>query len=399
MSYDKTGEDSVAQPEAVLPRKTLHPMRTSCFLPESDRISWDKIKKPVLFKRIKLLPAVVIICLCAFTKGFSQNEGNKGIWISNQEISSLPMSGSAWQNLLSWASQSTRNPNISDQNDPTNVRVLAKALVYARTGRERFREDVINACASCMGTERGARTLAVARELGAYVIAADLVGLPPDIDKKFQHWLRSLLTMTLKGRTLQSTQEDRPNNWGTHAGATRAAIARYLGDAVELEKTALIFKGYLGDRETYAGFSYGDLSWQADPARPVGINPKGSSRAGESIDGVMPDDMRRGGQFRFPPNKTGYPWEGLQGAVVLSEILYRAGYDVWEWEDRALLRAVVFLYSIGWSAEGDDTWTPWLINCRYGTDFPTFTPTRPGKNVGFTDWTHGPRTNSQNTVN
>ena len=31
--------------------------------------------------------------------------------------------------------------------------------------------------------------------------------------------------------TLVSTHENRPNNWGTHAGAARAAVARYLGDS------------------------------------------------------------------------------------------------------------------------------------------------------------------------
>ena len=75
-------------------------------------------------------------------------------------------------------------------------------------------------------------------------------------------------------RTLVSTHEDRPNNWGTHAGAARAAIAAYLGDSAQLARTALVFRGYLGDRAAYAGFEFGDLSWQCDPAAgPSGINP------------------------------------------------------------------------------------------------------------------------------
>jgi hypothetical protein len=38
---------------------------------------------------------------------------------------------------------------------------------------------------------------------------------------------------------------------------------------------------------------------------------------------------------------------------------------------------------------GDDTWQPHLINKVYGSTFPAPTPSRPGKNVGWADWTHG----------
>jgi hypothetical protein len=165
-------------------------------------------------------------------------------------------------------------------------------------------------------------------------------------------------------------------------------VAVYLGDAAELERTAQVFKGWLGDREAYAGFTYRELWWQCDPAQPVGINPKGCTRAGHSIDGAQPEEMRRGGPFQWPPVETGYAWEGLQGALVQAEILQRAGYPAWEWEDQALLRAVQFLYNIGWEAEGDDRWQMWLINYVYGTAFPTVTPVSAGKNMGWTDWTH-----------
>jgi hypothetical protein len=101
--------------------------------------------------------------------------------------------------------------------------------------------------------------------------------------------------------------------------------------------------------------------------------------------------MRRAGRFRWPPRDTGYPWEGLQGAIVLAELLSRAGYPAWDWEEQALLRAVEFLYEIGWPAEGDDEWQIWLINHAYGTNFPAETATNPGKNMGWTDWTFGSR--------
>jgi len=311
-----------------------------------------------------------------------------GVWITAAELSSLPMSGPAWDRLKAEADTPTGVPNLSDQDDPTNVRILAKALVYARTTAENYRTQVIDAVMAAMGTETGGETLALGRELAAYVIAADLVGLPYEADQQFRAWLRNVLSDTLEGTTLQLTHEVRPNNWGTHAGASRAAIAVYLGDEVELDRTAHVFKGYLGDRSEYAGFEYGDLAWQADPINPVGINPLGAMKNGYSIDGAIPDDMRRGGNFLWPPGRTNYPWGAMQGACVQAEILHRAGYDTWNWQDRALLRAAKFLFDIGWQAEGDETWVPWLIDKVYGTSFHGGAPSNSGKNMAWTDWTH-----------
>jgi hypothetical protein len=163
----------------------------------------------------------------------------------------------------------------------------------------------------------------------------------------------------------------------------------------QLERTAQVFRGWLGDRAAYAGFDYGDLSWQADPSEPVGVNPKGSTKNGHSIDGAFPDDMRRGCAFTWPPCFTGYAWGAFEGVTVQAEILHRRGYDVWNWSDKAILRAAQYLHYLdqefgGWWAEGDDEWNPWVINRAYGTSFPAALPARAGKNMGWTDWTHAP---------
>lgn len=317
-----------------------------------------------------------------------------GIWLSTEEIAALPTSGSAWEALLDEANQSAGTPDLSDQDDDTNVIILAKALAYARIGDANYLNDVLSALQVITfdDTEDGGRTLALGRELAAYIIAADLINLAmvdPQLDGQFRDKLQELLTKELDGRTLQNTHEDRANNWGTHAGASRAAIAVYLDDTVELERTAEVFKGWLGDRDSYADFGYSsDDSWQCDPEQPVGINPVGCSKEGHSIDGALPEEMRRGGSFTWPPDPTGYAWEGLQGAIVQAHILYRAGYPTWDWEDQALLRAVQFLYDVNWPADGDDEWQLWLINYVYGTSYPTTTPAGVGKNMGWTDWTH-----------
>jgi hypothetical protein len=108
------------------------------------------------------------------------------------------------------------------------------------------------------------------------------------------------------------------------------------------------------------------------------------------LDGALADDQRRAGSYSWPPPKENYVWEALQGDLVQAVILERAGYPAFEWEERALLRAARWLHDQAqFPAEGDDTWQPHVLNHYYGTYFPAPTPARMGKNVGWTDWTHG----------
>jgi hypothetical protein len=331
------------------------------------------------------------------TNASASKETRSGIWVSPAELAKLPTSGPAWINLKVEADKPTGMPNLSNQDDPVNVRVMAKALVFARTKEKRYRDEVIAALkiVTLNNTESASRnTLALARELIAYVIAADLIDLAHSdstLDAQFRRKLRQLLHENLGGNTLVETHEKRPNNFGTHAGASRAAVAAYLGDKAELARVAQVFKGWLGDRSSYAGFKFGDLSWQADPTKPVGINPKGCTRMGKSVDGVLPDDQRREGGFWWPPPKENYVYGALAGAIAQAVILYRAGYaEVWNWQDKALLRAFEWLHQqADFPAVGDDTWQPHVINYYYGTNFPAPIPAQPGKNVGWTDWTHG----------
>ena len=313
-----------------------------------------------------------------------------GIWIGREEIALLPMSGACWERLVQEAQAPAGRPDLSDQEERVHQRVLAKALVYARTGDERLRYDVVDAVMGAMGTERGARALAVGRNVIGYVVAADLVRLPPDEDQRFRDWLRDLLDEKLHGRSLRSTHEERPNNWGTHAGASRAAIAAYLRDAGELERTARVFRGWLGDTSAWSDFEFGDYSWQADRSRPAGINPAGATRDGHSIDGVLPDDQRRAGGFTWPPPRENYVYGALQGAMAQAVILNRCGYDVWAWQDKALLRAFTWLQrEAQYPPDGDDVWLLPLVDHYYGTRFWDGSSTLPGKNLGWTDWTHG----------
>lgn len=316
----------------------------------------------------------------------------QGIWMSQAEIMQLPMSGTAWDNLKSKANGSWGTANLKDLNSTHDVYTLAGALYYARTNDNNMRTKVATAIMSAINTENGGRTLEPSRNIVSYVISADLINLATynsANNNTFKAWLTSVRNKTLDGKTIISTHNIRPNNWGTHAGATRVAIDRYIGDTADLALAANVFKGWLGDRTAYSGFDFGDLAWQSDPSHPVAINPVNATIQGKNVDGVLPDDQRRGCGFTWPPCKENYTWEALQGASVQAQLLSRAGYDVWNWSDKAMLRAVTWLYNInGYRPTGDDVFIPWIINKNYGTSFATSSPVAIGKNMSYTDWTH-----------
>jgi hypothetical protein len=313
----------------------------------------------------------------------------EGIFISASEIARLPTSGAAWEDLLSRAQESAQSPDLSDSKDQTDAVVMAKALVYVRTGDPRYRQEVIQGILRAMGTEHGGDVLALGRNLAAYVVAADLVRLDGDDDRQFRTWLDAVRYERLDDRTLVGTHEERPNNWGTHAGAARIAADVYLGDVRDLERAASVFRGWLGDRSAYAGFNFNsDLSWQCNPLQPVPVNPSGCVLSGYVVDGVLPEDQRRSGSFQWPPPRENYVWEALQGVVAQARMLERLGYPAFSWQDRAILRAATWLNE--WAlfpASGDDSGTPWLINSVYGTNFAVESPGRPGKNgLGYYEW-------------
>lgn len=317
----------------------------------------------------------------------------RGLWLSQAELEALPTSGPAWDGLVDVARGRFESADIADNKSDHDTQTFAAALVAARTGDGELERKVVNALDAAIGTEEGDNALSLSRNLVAYVLAADLINLPsasPSVDSRFRSWLDSVRYKDLDGRTLINTHEDRPNNWGTHAGASRMAAALYLGDTNDFNKAATTFKGLLGDRSAYSGFRYGDLDWQADPSRPVGINPPGATINGHNVDGVLPDDQRRGGDFKWPPPCENYVREAMQGMVVQAELLRRQGQDAFQWSDRALLRAANWLTdTANCEFEGDDEWMAPLLNAAYGTSFQVDVPARPGKHVGFTDWTHG----------
>ncbi|CAA9247654.1 MAG: hypothetical protein AVDCRST_MAG20-2182 [uncultured Acidimicrobiales bacterium] len=323
----------------------------------------------------------------------------EGIWISRAELAPLARSGAAWERVKAAADGDLGVATVADFNANHDVRTLAVALVYGATGDETYRSKAAEAIMAVIGTEAAGEAVMLGRNVVSYVIAADLIDLAsfdPAREAAFRAWIDQARTRPFPDRTMIENDELRTNNHGRVAGAARAAIAVYLDDQAELDRTARVFKGFLGDQQAHVGFEYKNgVTWQSDPDEPSGIVPVDGTKDGHLIDGALPEEMRRGCDFQWPPCPTGYPWEGLGGVVVEAEILSRAGYDAWEWEDRAILRSVTFLDRLErqhgqWWAAGDDTWQPWLLNEVYDTTFPTL-DANIGKNMGWTDWMYQQR--------
>jgi hypothetical protein len=149
--------------------------------------------------------------------------------------------------------------------------------------------------------------------------------------------------------TLTGTSENSPNNWGAWALATRIAIDAYLHDTADLARAATVFRGFLGDRTAYAGFRHTadyDPTWGCGETGWAPINP---TTCGPKSGAIVEDISRSAGHYP-KADDTGrtYSWEVLGGATLSARLLQQAGYrDVWQWSDRALLRAATFLHTVG----------------------------------------------------
>lgn len=310
------------------------------------------------------------------------------IWFSQEQVAQLPMSGASWEYVNKKAQQALPVPNLSNQDDQANVILLAKLLVYLRTNNQTYHSEIKQATLQAINTENGGTTLAFGRELTTYLIAAQFINYSADEKTQFDNWVKQALNKDLSGRTLRSTHLERPNNWGTHAGAARMAIAIYLQDEAEFNDAVRVFRAWLGARDLHTGFKFRKTEyWQANPKKPVGINPKGATKQGHSIDGVLPEEQRRAGNFSWPPPQENYVYEGLQGALLQAMIVHNAYPDVFQWQDNALLRAFTWLHEqANYPAEGDDSWQPFVINHFYNANFPTPENAKPGKTIGYTDW-------------
>lgn len=354
------------------------------------------------------LPILLLlpIVLLPFSQASAATGGS--LLLSPSELAARPTSGPAWDALVKVAQGSLGTADLTDQNNKHAVRTLGVALVADRTDSATYRSKARAAILAAIGTERvGANnsTLALGRQLGAYVMAADLIGLDGADDARFRSWLGPLRTEVLGGHSIWTsltiTHEKSGNNWGAFAGASRIAASLYLGDTADVARAAAVLRGFLGDRTAWVdprGLSAAEASWACSTVAFTPINPP-CQKNGIDLDGAIVRDVSRGGDLRWPPGSAGFSYEqeSLQGLIVQAELLSRAGYPAWSWSDRALRRAANFVTRYnGWNYSSANKHVPWLLNARYGLSLPTQAAGM-GRVFGFTDWLYGPVDAQQST--
>lgn len=313
----------------------------------------------------------------------------KNIFLSKAEIDSLPTTGGGWTAVKTAADQSPSTPDLSNQDEKENVRTMARAMVYVRTGATSYRDKVINTLRQVPGTESGGRTLALGRKLGAYVIAADLIAYR---DSAFVNFVSSVRTKTLDGSTLIEKSQTKPNNWSSSCIWSRVIADLYVDDQTDLAKAIKVFKGMCGDRAVFAfpSSEFGELTWQSDPSKPVPILPSSATIQGHIMSGGLPEELRRATTtFTWPPPKENYCFSANEGYLGTAWILWhsKAMPDAFTYMDKAILRVTQWLYQqANFPATGDDTHQPHIVNAVYGTTFSAPSPSTHGKLYGFGDY-------------
>ena len=307
------------------------------------------------------------------------------------------MKGVAWDELREAARGYLGRPDLSGLNSNHDVRTLAAALMFARTGQETYRsKDSWRDSCCVMESEIGASTLALARNLVSYVIAADLVNLPAydasiDGDPSEPGSAACAPSASATARSCPRRTSDPTTGARTppRAGSPSISISAIRED---LTRAAAVFRSYLGEtsrrrRSVSAAISRG----RRIRTIPAASTPSGRSRHGNLARRRPARGDAPRGEPGSPPSRTGYPWEALQGSLVAATLLGRAGFDAWNWGDQAIRRAVGFLERLdshwgGWWATGDDSWQLFLVNRAYGTRFATDPYATLGKNMGWTAW-------------
>jgi len=322
--------------------------------------------------------------------------GSKGILLSPAELMALPTSGPGWDAIMARIKSPYGGSYTLGTRDESNKDVLANALAGARLNNAAYKAFARDKIAHMMAAPRNTGdVLGTLRHLQTYIISADIIDLAsfdPALNGKFRTWLANEIRANYSGGggggSVISIHNKKPNNFGTHAGATRIAAALYLGDAAELKAARDVWYGWATGDPAYTPQTrtWTGTSWQCDSSHPRGINATGCSRSGVSLDGVIPEDQERCGEFSQTPCATNYIQGATDGMTLSFWMLARQGENPWAWGDRAALRQMKWKYASGQAPYSGFRWQIPVIEKAYGIDLAGNAPTATSTNFGFADW-------------
>ena len=148
------------------------------------------------------------------------------ILMSRAALMARPVTGTPWRNLKAVADGSLGTPNLCDQNSRHHLRTLAAALVYARTGVASYGAKARGGVIAAIKTLRVGcdnATLALGRQLTAYVLAANFADMTGSSDVTFRAFLSTIVRRIIGGHgvwdSLYHTHIRSATNWGAYAGA------------------------------------------------------------------------------------------------------------------------------------------------------------------------------------
>ena len=293
---------------------------------------------------------------------------------------------------------------------------------YARTGDAADRAFVEKCLRYVIGTETrnstdgtstGDGLLSTMRNLPAFILSADFIGLDKSLtgsrsgwtSTSWGTWIGSLRTKTIgsHGRWNQivATSIDSASNWGAAAMASRTMIALYLDDV----DTALVnhWRRWMGDASYGVDFkstSSFDSSWACTAGetwpsgsvrRPINTNACGPDKAGI----VVEDLSRSSGSYpNYDETGRSYANEHLGFILTAAIAMKRAGYPVETWgaspsAPSTLRLAGDWVQRKGfWPQLGPSaihSGLPWTFNHLLGTSYATNAPVM-GRMVSYADW-------------
>jgi hypothetical protein len=139
--------------------------------------------------------ACALVAIVAVDSLYAQS---RGIWVDRSLIASLPTQGPAWNDLIQAARGGCGTPALDNQDDGANVCIMAKALALRSHRGHASRERRAGRVAEHRAGSSVSWSRAITgRELAAYVIAADVIGLQaldPNLDSRFRVKIKQLLT-------------------------------------------------------------------------------------------------------------------------------------------------------------------------------------------------------------
>lgn len=311
--------------------------------------------------------------------------------ISRDSLMALPTSGAAWTTIKSSA-DAAATPDLCNQDNKADVNALAAGIVYARTGNAAYRAKVINLISSAMASQRDGcnnAVLAMGRQLGGYVLAADFAGYR---DPAFTNWLTGILDRKVGGHSrwfvLRFTAYDSASNWGVHALASTTAADIYLNRTADIAKDWEVFsaygkpQGWPFNKASSFNEQWSCVATNSTGKLPIAINTP-CLKSGINLDGAPVEDSSRSS---FGSYST-YIHESLQGYAVMAQLFERTGRNGWTVNNSQVCRAAQFGNRAGrLNDNGVSYFVAFMANRFCGLSLPTKTPTSRGRMFGFSDW-------------